>query len=317
MKAAVIHSYSEPPRYGDFDDPVPREGEELVEVTAAALTSLTRTRAAGRHYSGRGPLPAVAGVDGVGRLADGRRVYFNALREPFGSMAQRSLISKGFALPAPDDLDDVTVAALMNPGVPAWLALADRAALQPGERVLILGATGVAGRLAVQCARLQGAKTVIAAGRDERSLRRVAELGADETIALDGDLTAKLAEAADRVGFDVIIDYLWGQPVEALITALTQPGRQAERPHTRLVHVGQAAGPDITLPGEALRATDLVILGYGMGSLRLDRMLAAAERVLHGAAAGELAIETAAVPLADVESVWDVSGHGVRTVLIP
>jgi NADPH:quinone reductase-like Zn-dependent oxidoreductase len=151
MKAAVIHSYGTAPRFDEFVEPTPGEGEQVIEVSAAAITNLARSRVAGTHYSNHGTLPAVAGVDGVGRLADGRRVYFNATREPFGTIAQRSLAGIRM-FQVPDELDDVTVAALMNPGVSAWMSLAHRAELKPGERVLIAGATGVTGKLAVQAA---------------------------------------------------------------------------------------------------------------------------------------------------------------------
>jgi NADPH:quinone reductase-like Zn-dependent oxidoreductase len=137
MKAAVIHSYGTAPRFDEFVEPTPGEGEQVIEVSAAAITNLARSR--------------VAGTDGVGRLADGRRVYFNATREPFGTIAQRSLAGIRM-FQVPDELDDVTVAALMNPGVSAWMSLAHRAELKPGERVLIAGATGVTGKLAVQAA---------------------------------------------------------------------------------------------------------------------------------------------------------------------
>lgn len=315
MKAAVIHTYGQPPRYSDFPDPTPREGEQVVEVTAAALTNISRSRAAGTHYSDHGTLPAVAGVDGVGRLADGRRVYFGGPREPYGTMAQLSLAAaQSFQLP--DALDDVTVAALMNPGVSAWMSLAYRAELQPGERVLIVGATGVTGKLAVQSAKLQGAKEVVAAGRNPESLRRVAELGADVTVSLDGDLREKFAEVIGD-GFDVIIDYLWGPPIEALLSALGRDDLHAASRRTRLVHTGGMAGHQITLPGNVLRSTDLVILGNGTGSMDPAKLGGSVQRVLEGAAKGELAVDVQTVPLSEVESVWNQDGQGARTVLIP
>jgi len=316
MKAAVIHSYGTVPTFDDFAQPTPGEGEQVVEVSAAAISNLARSRAAGTHYSSHGELPAVAGVDGVGTLADGRRVYFGAAREPFGTMAQRSLAGAQM-FGVPDALDDVTVAALMNPGVSAWIALAHRAELKPGERVLIVGATGVTGKLAVQAAKLQGASAVVAAGRNAESLRRLAALGADATISLDGDLREKFAEAVGDEGFDVIIDYLWGAPTEALLEALSRHDLIAASRRTRLVHVGAMAGPTITLPGNLLRSTDLVVLGSGTGSMRSADLAGAVQRVLTSAAAGELTIDTMAVPLSDVEAVWNCDGQGTRIVLVP
>ncbi|MQY20818.1 quinone oxidoreductase family protein [Nocardia macrotermitis] len=316
MKAAILHTYGEPPRYGEFREPEPREGEQLVEVTAAALTNLARSRAAGTHYSDHGELPAIVGVDGVGVLADGRRVFFTGPREPFGSMAQRSLASRR-TFPVPDGLDDLTAAALLNPGVSAWTSLAHRAELRPGERVLILGATGVTGKLAVQAARSMGAGEIVAAGRNRESLRRVGELGADVTIELDQDPGAAFAEAVGDKGFDVVIDYLWGPPIEALLGALGRADLHAASRRTRLVHVGGMAGPSITLPGSALRSSDLVIIGTGTGSWNPVQLAESVEHVMRGAVAGELTIDARPVPLAEVESVWNLDGKGTRTVLIP
>jgi NADPH:quinone reductase-like Zn-dependent oxidoreductase len=316
MKAAVIHSYGTAPRFDDFPEPTPRGSEQVIEVTAAAISNLARSRVAGTHYSDHGHLPAVAGVDGVGRLSDGRRVYFGALSQPYGSMAQLSLVG-GQMLPVPAELDDVTVAALINPGVSAWMSLAFRARLKPGERVLIVGATGVTGKLAVQAAKLQGAAAVVAAGRNPDSLRSLDRLGADETIQLTGDLRATFADALARGGIDVVIDYLWGAPTEALLDALGRRDLAAAGRQTRLVHVGAMAGASITLPGAVLRSTDLVILGNGTGSMRPDDLAVAVERVLQGAITGALTIDTRAVPLSDVEAVWNADGQGTRTVLVP
>ena len=316
MKAAVLHTYGEAPRYEDFPEPRAREDEQVVEVTAAALTNLARGRAAGVHYSSHGELPAVVGVDGVGVLADGRRVFFTGPREPFGSMAERSLASRRiFAVP--DGLDDLTAAAVLNPGVSAWLSLAHRAELRPGERVLIAGATGVTGKLAVQAARLLGAGEIVAVGRNRESLRRVAELGAHVTLALDDDPGAVFAEAFGDKGFDVVIDYLWGPPTEALLGVLSRTDLRAAARRTRLVHVGSMAGPSITLPGNALRSSDLVIMGTGTGSMDPVRLGEGIERVMRGVVEGDLAVDARAVPLAEVESVWNAEGRGVRTVLIP
>ncbi len=316
MDAAVISSYDAPPSFAEFAEPVPADGEQLVEVRAAAVTNIARSRAAGRHYSSHGELPAVAGLDGVGVLADGRRVYFGAPREPFGTMAQRSLVPAGRAMPVPDELDDVTVAALMNPGVSAWLTLTVRAELRPGERVLVLGATGVTGRLTVQAARLLGAGSVIAAGRNPESLAAVAELGADATVRLDGDLTEVLTDAVGD-GVDVIVDYLWGPPTEALLGVLTRGDLAAAARRTRLVQVGTMAGPDITLPGAVLRSTDLVILGAGTGRARPQDIGEAAGRVVAAARSGELRIETEVVPLRAVEDAWSRETGGRRIVLVP
>ena len=208
MKAAVIDSLGRGPRFADFAEPVVTGGETLVEVTAAGLHPIVRMLASGEHYGSHGTLPMIPGIDGTGRAPDGTRVYFGGVRAPWGPMAQRA--AAGLVLPLPDGLDEVTAAAIVNPGVGAWLALTRRAALQPGETVLVLGATGVSGRIAVVLAARMGAGRVIAAGRNQAALER---LGAAATVTLGGaDDRAALAEAACPDGIHVIIDYLWASP---------------------------------------------------------------------------------------------------------
>ena len=185
MKAAILHALGQPPRCEDFTDPQAIEGEVLVQVKAASLKNVDKMMACGSHYDRPPDLPSVCGVDGVGLLDDGARVYCGGARPPYGMMAERAVVSRGWCLPVPEQIDDVTAAALPNPALSAWLALIWRAQLQPGERVLILGATGVAGQLAIQIAKHLGAERVVAAGRNRRVLTTLRDLGADATIALD------------------------------------------------------------------------------------------------------------------------------------
>ena len=172
MNAAVVEAYDRPPRYTAFADPVPSENELLVEVTAAALHPIVRALAAGTHYGSTGQLNFIPGVDGVGRLPDGSRVYFGRTNDLYGTFAERSVTQSWLTLPLPDSLDDATAAAMMNPGMSSWAALTARAKFVAGENVLILGATGVAGHLAVQVARRLGAVRIIAAGRNPEALHR-------------------------------------------------------------------------------------------------------------------------------------------------
>jgi NADPH:quinone reductase-like Zn-dependent oxidoreductase len=320
MKAAVIHTIGEPPRYGDFTDPEPADGEAILRVRAAAITNVARVRVAGTHYSGHGTLPAVAGIDGVGITDDGRRVFFGGPREPYGSMAELCPAPARWLAPVPDALDDVTAAAVPNPGVSAWLSLSFRGELREGEHVLVLGGTGVTGRLAVQSAKLQGAGRVVAAGRNAASLERLRELGADETIRIEAgvDLVAAFTAAAGEHGFDLVIDYLWGAPTEALIRSITRADLESAAARTRLVQVGEMAGAAISLPAAALRSSGLEIVGSGTGVMPpIDVMQEAFRRVLGAAATRELIVDTEAVPLADVESVWTKDGQGARFVLVP
>src|SRR5580698_4804164 len=184
MKAAIVVEPGKTPIYGEFRDPIPANGEVQVTVCAAALSNVVKSRASGVHYSSTGELPFVVGIDGVGRLEDGRRVYFALPQAPFGSMSEKTVIRPSQCVSLPDDLDDVTAAAIANPGMSAWAALKERAKLTPGETVLINGATGTAGRLAVQIAKHIGARKVVATGRNAEALEALAALGADVTIPL-------------------------------------------------------------------------------------------------------------------------------------
>lgn len=207
MKAAIVREAGVPPVYADFEEPIAAHGEEMIAVTAAALSPLVRLRASGRHYSSSSPLPFVAGVDGVGLRGDGRRVYFVFPRAPHGAIAERTVVDGRHCIALPDRLDDVVVAALVNPGVSSWAALKLRAQFQTGETVLINGATGAAGQLAVQIARSLGAKKIIATGRNTAIL---SSLGADIAIPLtgDGDELEKHFKEQFQQGIDVVIDYL-------------------------------------------------------------------------------------------------------------
>ena len=142
-----------PPRFSDFAEPEPGEGQIEVEVAAAGVHHVNLARASGSFYIGRPVVPSVVGSDGVGRTAEGRRVFFDAPVAPYGSWAQRALVSAAALVDVADGVDDVTAAALGNTGLAAWLALSWRARLQPGESVLVLGATGAVGSIAVQAAK--------------------------------------------------------------------------------------------------------------------------------------------------------------------
>ena len=312
MKAAVIDSLERGPRYTDFDEPVVTGGDTLVQITAAGLHPIVRMLASGEHYGSHGALPMIPGIDGTGRTADGTRVYFGGVRPPYGPMAQRA--AAPFVLPLPDGLDEVTAAAIINPGNGAWLALTRQAALQPGETVLVLGATGVSGRIAVALAARLGAGRVIAAGRNRAILER---LGATATVTLGSpDDGVALAGAAGRDGIDVIIDYLWGEPTEAAIAAISRRGLAHAAPRVRLVEVGRMAGPVISLPADVLRSSGLEILGSGPGTIPLPEIIGAIPEFMAIAAAGDLPIEIDEIPLAEVEAAWHRPGGGGRRMVL-
>lgn len=321
MKAAVLHAFGQSPRYEDFADPQAIEGEVLVRVKAASLKNVDKMMASGSHYDRFPDFPCVCGVDGVGLLDDGARVYCGGARPPYGMMAERTVVSRGWCLPVPEQVDDVTAAALPNPALSAWLALTWRAQLQPGEMVLILGATGVAGQLAVQIAKHLGAERVVAAGRNRRVLTTLRDLGADATIALDlsdQELTAAFIREAGARRFDVVLDYVWGHPTEVLLEALTRHDVKIAASRTRLVEIGEMAGPTIALSAAALRSSGLELYGSGGGSVPPEAIFEAFPQVWALATGGKLHIKTEPVPLADVENAWqrrDLDGR--RLVLVP
>ncbi|WP_435336559.1 quinone oxidoreductase family protein [Klebsiella sp. K-3] len=310
MKAAVVFDLNEGPVWADFSEPQPAVGQLLIDIRAAAISHVVKGRASGHHYSFDGTLPFVVGIDGVGMTPDGQRVYFAFPSAPFGSMAQRAPVALQNCLALPDELDDISAAAMANPGMSAWAALVKRAQFQAGETVLINGATGSAGQLAVQIARYLGAKKIIATGRNTQTLTALA---ADECIDLTADeqtLSAQFAASAGQV--DVIVDYLWGRSAELLLPALAKytPG---DKP-VRYVQVGSLAGADIALNGAVLRAAPLQLMGSGIGSLTMPQLLAATGEMLQAAVPGQFTIATTPLPLRDVAAAWPRDNSQKRTV---
>lgn len=311
MKAAVVFDLNEGPIWADFTEPQPAAGYTLIDVRAAAISHVVKGRASGRHYSFDGTLPFVVGIDGVGMTSDGQRVYFAFPSAPFGSMAQRAPVALQNCLPLPDALDDISAAAMANPGMSAWAALVKRAQFQAGETVLINGATGSAGQLAVQIARYLGAKKIIATGRNAQALTALA---ADECINLTADeqtLNAQFA-AASAGQIDVVVDYLWGRSAELLLPILAKytPG---DKP-VRYVQVGSLAGADIGLNGAVLRAAPLQLMGSGIGSLTMPQLLAATGEMLQAAVPGHFTLATTPLPLRDVAAAWPRDNSQKRTV---
>lgn len=319
MKAAVVTALGSPPSYLDFQDPAPLEGESLVRVSAAGIHPLVKALVRGSHYGTSTELPFVAGVDGVGTLENGQRVYTGFSRKPFGTMAERVPVPSALCIPIPDGLDDATAAACANPGMSGWLALTWRAQLAKGETVVVLGATGVAGKMTVQLAKHLGAGRVIAIGRNPRVLDTLTAIGADVVIALDGSdramLAAKLREAAPS-GIDVVVDFLWGPPAEATIEAVTRRGLTQAAKRVRYVQVGESAGATITMPAGVLRGSALELTGTGAGTVPISGLFAAIPKVLALVAGGVLTVEVDRVPLADVEKAWSSAGDGRRTVIM-
>lgn len=319
MNAAVLHTLGTPPRYEPFSEPTAAEGEVIVHVRAASLKPADKQLASGQHYASPRQFPAICGLDGVGHLDDGQRVFFGGTRAPYGAMAERTVARRAFCFPIPDAVDDDTAAALPNPGVSAWLTLSHRARLAKGENVLILGATGITGTLAVKIAKLVGAGRVVAAGRNPQALDRLHQLGADAIIQLDAppqELADALMREAGQSGFQVVVDYVWGRPAETFFGAITRKEFVAVTSETRYVQVGESAGPTISLSAAVLRSTPLTILGTAgipPGNVLVD----AFKQVMTHAEKGDLTIATDRIPLADIENAWQRDPKGRRFVIVP
>jgi len=320
MNAAVVTAFDAPPRYTTFADPVAKDGELPVTVTAAALHPIVKGLASGTHYGSTGELPFIPGVDGVGRLADGSRIYFGIARPPYGSFSEKALAASWMCLPLPDVLEDAVAAGIANPAMSSWVALMARAQFVAGESVLILGATGVAGRLAVQIAKRKGAKRIIAAGRNPQALEELKSLGADAIISLDQPddaLIAALRAEWAIAGVNVVLDYLWGHPAECVLQAISQKGLKNSSSRIRYVQIGNSAGASIAMPAAVLRSSGLELLGSGFGSASMDQIKQAIAEFFQLAAKEPLDFALKTVPLRDIEAHWNDAGDGKRLVFIP
>jgi NADPH:quinone reductase-like Zn-dependent oxidoreductase len=319
MKAAVVTSFDEPPHYLDFEVPAPRSsGDYLVDVLAVGLHPRVRTGASGAHYTSTRTLPMIPGIDGVGRRPDGKLVYFATDDDAVGSMAEKTVVDPRRALELPDDADVAMIAAAMNPAMSSWVALRRRVTIQPAQSVLVLGATGNAGRMAVQIAKRLGAGRVVGAGRDRERLDALLSVGADQVVRLTDDLVttaADLGAAASEV--DIVVDYLWGESAASTMRALLK--RRSDRSNALdWIQIGAITGPTIELPSVFLRSANLRIQGSGQGSVSPAAYLAELPSLVEEISAGTISVRTKPEPLASVERIW--TGHdvpGTRIVLVP
>lgn len=313
MKAAVVFDPLSGPVYADFATPKAEPGQHLVRVTASAISHVVKSRASGKHYSFDGTLPFIAGIDGTGVTETGQRVYFAFPPSPWGSMAEFAPVDVNLCLPLPDELDDATAAAMANPGMSAWASLVTRAQLRPGETVLINGATGSAGQLAVQIARYRGAGKIIVTGRNPQAL---AQLNADVSVLLNDDSPVIEQQLADLAAqqIDVVIDYLWGQSALSILTALAR--HTTGQTPVRYVQVGSLSGADIALPSAVLRSSPIVLMGSGIGSLSLAQLIQATGEMLQAAVQGGFTIAATRARLEDVAQAWSQDDSKKRTVFV-
>jgi NADPH:quinone reductase-like Zn-dependent oxidoreductase len=321
MKAAVLHQFGETPRYEDFSDPTPQKEKVLIQVKAVALENVDMVMAEGSHFASHqflSQLPAIVGFDGIGMLEDGKLVGFGGTKAPYGAMAEKTVVPAAYTVDVPEGVDAVTAAALPASALTSLFPLKWGAKLQSGETVLINGATGVSGKLAVQIAKLLGAGRIVGTGRNPVSMQRVLELGADVVIDLSQS-DEKLAENFKReagAGYDVILDFLWGHPTEVLIRTLI-PSEIGVGKRVRLIQLGEKAGANLSLSADSLRTSGLEILGGGAG-ITQEAIAESMTQVWDWNKTKQLQMDIQQVPLKDIEAVWKRSDfQGKRIVIIP
>jgi NADPH:quinone reductase-like Zn-dependent oxidoreductase len=319
MRAAVVTEAGTPPVCAEFPEPEPAAGREPLRLVGAGVHTVVRGIAAGRHYRSTGRYPLVPGIDAVARTGDGRLVYTGLARAPWGTMAERMITP--FALDLPDGADPLAVAAGINPGTSGWFPLVDRRD-ETGAlgTVLVLGATGMSGSMAVQAAFALGAERVVAAGRDPGALERLRGLGAT-TVSLAGTgpdaLTDTLVTALAETPPTLVLDYLWGPVAEAAFTALDAAGPAGDDDaDIAYVQIGSLAGDHAAVPAQLLRRRRIRVTGSGAGSVPQQRMIAEIPAVLALFADGRLDAPCTAYPLSRVEQAWQHEGR-TRAVVVP
>jgi NADPH:quinone reductase-like Zn-dependent oxidoreductase len=233
-------------------------------------------------------------------------------------MAEFCVVSRSMTIPLAPEIDDAVGAALGNPGLATWGALLGRANLQPGEGILINGATGIAGKQAIQVAKYLGASRIIATGRNEQSLAELGVLGAIETISLrqpEENLLRSFRSALP--GVQVVLDYLWGPSAELILKAAAGHGSSHGEPRIRFVQVGSISGNTIALPAQLLRSSGVELMGSGLGSLSAEQILQSLTKMFAAITKVHFAIALHRVPLAKVEEAWVWKDDGRRIVFIP
>jgi NADPH:quinone reductase-like Zn-dependent oxidoreductase len=323
VKAAVIHAFGDIPRYEEFPDPVLDQDDTLIQVHAAVLENFDKMTAAGKHYASTHlfpAFPAVVGHSGVGTLADGTLVTFGGVTPPYGTMAQIAVVPQRYRMyltPVPEGVTASVAAALPASALTALLPLKYGDKLQSGETVLINGATGVSGKVALQIAKLLGAGRIVGTGRDEEGLRSIMQLGADAGIDLkqsDEDITEALLQEAGQ-GYDIVLDFLWGHPTELLLRTLVPKEARLATHRTRLIQIGEAAGSTVSLSAEMLRTSGLEMTG--VGNIPPEVVPEGMQQVWAWIQTRQLQIDIEEVPLLEIAEAWQRKTEGKRIVIVP
>ena len=319
MKAAILKSPDAIPEYGEFADPDVEEGFELADLVASGLHPIVRSLATGHHYGATGSWPRIPGVDAVVRTAAGELIFTGFVRPPYGTFAQRMAIPKSMRFALPSGADPLAVAGGMNPGLSSWLPLNARAAeLGALGTVLILGATGMAGSLAVQHARLLGASAVVGVGRNLIALARATEFGA-KAVALTGERAAdveSLVHALEGAAPSIVLDYLWGDAAENAFAALARRGFEEDTASIAYVQIGAMAGPDAAVPAALLRSRRISISGSGAGSASIADVMAQVPVYMQLIADRKIDVPTQTYPLSSISEAWIAPAESTRRIVI-
>ncbi|UJP09871.1 zinc-binding alcohol dehydrogenase family protein [Microbacterium sp. KUDC0406] len=313
MRAAVLTSPDGGPTCADFREPEPIGDRPLLDLVAAGMHQVVRSIASGRHYGSTDSYPLVLGVDAVAERPDGTRVYTGFTRSPWGTMAER--LATPFEIPLPDGADPLAIAAGMNPAMSGFMPLVAHLE-QHGAlgTVVVLGATGIAGRAAVQAAEVLGAECVIAAGRDHEMLEELASLGA-EPVALTAS-AEPLAGALQRGAPSLVLDYVWGPVAESAFAALGRRGLQDDDADISYVQIGAVAGADARVPASLLRSRKIALRGSGAGSMSTERLMAQLPVLMGHLADGAIDVRYTAYPLERIAEAWAHGGRS-RAVVTP
>lgn len=323
MKAAVIHAFGDIPRYETFPDPVLEQGDTLIEIRAVVLENFDKMTAAGKHYASQHlfpAFPAIVGHSAVGTLPNGTLVSFGGVKPPYGTMAEKAVVPEQYQMyitPVPHGVAASVAAALPASALTSLLPLKYGVKLQRGETVLINGATGVSGKVAVQIAKMLGAGQVIGTGRDDEGLQTIIQLGADAVIDLkqsDESVTEAFLREAGK-GYDIILDFLWGHPTELLLNTLIPKQAGFATHRTRFVQIGEAAGSHISLSAQTLRTSGVEMTGAG--NIPPDVVPEALQQVWEWIKEDTLHIDIEEVPLQNIAEAWQRNPQGKRIVIVP
>ncbi|WP_129044924.1 quinone oxidoreductase family protein [Companilactobacillus metriopterae] len=311
MKAAIIKEQNTIPTLGNFKNPENKDKFKIVNVTATALSNFSKSSSMGKHYSSTNEFPLIAGTDGVGTLEDGTRIYFGKTEKPYGSIAEQTLVNEKLILPIPDNLDDVTAAAIANPGMSSWAALKYRAQIKAGQVVLINGATGVAGSLAIKVARELGAKKVFISGRNEDNLKK---LDAEGYAVIGNNFENDLNKILSDNSIDIVLDYLWG---ESSLSIMKLIATASSGKPTKFVSIGTASGEtEINLPSTLLRSSMIEILGSGVRSVSMKVLFMSISELFDWAGNNNITVPTSKFSIEQIEEAWSAPNNPRAVIVV-